>query len=203
MSTIILSIGVGISASLITYLIKLIYPYFNIKNDSNIHIYYKNAYNNWYGEGKNLPTFTFDNFLQFYNLNPKEWQIMDTDGKMVLPARKVGQKVYYGFEYDFQPIFFTNIFEYKKYRDWAAEKVKKIKKEKNNENRNKAEKTILEAVQKDMDSIQQTEDELTKIINDSHNNYTENYMMTSNGDTYIERTYCGIDSNGKRVRIVK
>lgn len=203
MFTIILPIGFSIGAFLTTYLIKLILPYLNIIKDNNIHIYYKDAYNNWYGEGKNLPTFTFDNFLQFYNLNPKEWQIMDTDGKVVLPARKLGQKAYYGYEYDFQPIFFTNMFEYKKYRDWAAEKVKKIKKEKNNENRNKAEKTILEAVQKDMNSIQQTEDELTKIINDSHNNYTDNYMMTSNGDTYIERTYCGIDSNGKRVRIVK
>ena len=203
MSTIILSIGIGISAFLTTYLIKLIYPYLNIKNDSNIHIYYKSAYNNWYGKGKDLPTFTFDNFLQFYNLNPKEWQIMDTDGKVVLPARKLGQKAYYGYEYDFQPIFFTNMFEYKKYRDWATEKVNEIKKNKTLEQKNKAEKAILEAVQKDMDSIQQTEDELTKIINDSHNNYTENYMMTSNGDTYIERTYCGVDSDGKRVRIVK
>lgn len=203
MSTIILSIGIGISAFLITYLIKLIFPYLNVKNDSNIHIYYKDAYNNWYSKGKSLPTFTFDNFLQFYNLNPKEWQIMDTDGKVVLPARKVAQKVYYGFDYDFQPIFFTNMFEYKKYRDWAAEKVKEMKKEKNNENRNKAEKAILEAVQKDMDSIQQTEDELTKIINNNPYNYTENCMMTNTGEANIERTYCGIDSNGKRVRIVK
>ena len=27
--------------------------------------------------------------------------------------------------------------------------------------------------------------------------------MTSNGDTYIERTYCGVDSDGKQVRIIK
>ena len=114
MSTIILSIGLGIGAFLITYLAKLIYPYFNIKNDNNIHIYYKNAYNNWYGEGKNLPTFTFDNFLQFYNLNPKEWQIMDTDGKVVLPARKLGQKAYYGYEYDFQPAVQEDINEIRK-----------------------------------------------------------------------------------------
>ena len=203
MFTIILPIGVGIGAFLTTYLIKLIFPYLNIKKDNNIHIYYKNAYNSWYGKGKNLPAFTFDNFLQFYNLNPKEWQIIDTDGNVVLPARKIGQKVYYSYEYDFQPIFFTNMFEYKKYRDWAAEKVKEMKKEKNNENRNKAEKTILEAVQKDMDSIQQTEDELTKIINNNPYNYTENHMMTSNGETYIERTYCDAESDGKRVRIIR
>ena len=202
MFNIILPIGFGVGAFLTTYLIKLIIPYLNIRYSGNLHIYYNNAYNNWYGEGKNLPTFTFNNFLQFYNLNPKEWQIMDTAGNVVLPARKVGQKVYYGFEYDFQPIFFTNIFEYKKYRDWAAEKVNEIKKNKILEQKNKAEKTILEAVQKDMDSIQQTEDELTKIMNDSHN-YTENHMMTSNGNTHIEKTYCGVDSDGKQVRIVK
>ena len=139
----ILPIGFSVGAFLTTYLIKLIFPYLNIKKDNNIHIYYKSAYNNWYGEGKNLPTFTFNNFLQFYNLNPKEWQIMDTDGNMVLPARKLGKKVYYSCEYDFQPIFFTNIFEYKKYRDWATEKVNEIKKNKTLEQKNKAEKTIL------------------------------------------------------------
>ena len=199
----ILPIGFSIGAFLTTYLIKLIFPYLNIKKDNNIHIYYKNAYSSWYGKGKDLPTFTFDNFLQFYSLNPKEWQIMDTDGNMVLPARKIGQKVYYGFEYDFQPIFFTNMFEYKKYRDWANIKANELKKFKALEQKNKAEKTILEAVQKDMNAIQQTENELTKIINNSNYNYSENHIMTSTGDTYIERTYCGVESDGKRVRIVK
>lgn len=199
----ILPIGFSIGAFLTTYLIKLIFPYLNIKKDNNIHICYKNAYNNWYGEGKNLPTFTFDNFLQFYNLNPEEWQIMDTDGKVALPARKIDQKVYYSYEYDFQPIFFTNMFEYKKYRDWVDIKINELKKTKALEQKHKAEKIILEAVQKDMNAIQQTENELTKIINNSNYNYSENHIMTSTGDTYIERTYCRVDSDGKRVRIVK
>ena len=54
-----------------------------------------------------------------------------------------------------------------------------------------------------MNAIQQTENELIKIINNSNYNYSENHIMTSTGDIYIERTYCGIDSDGKRVRIVK
>lgn len=199
----ILPIGFGIGAFLTTRLIKLIIPYFNIKNDKNIHICYDLAYNNWYGEGKNLPTFTFEQFLKFYNLNPEEWKIFDEDNKMALPARNLGKHRNYSYEYDYQPIFFTNMFEYKKYRDWATEKVNEIKKNKTLEQKNKAERTILEAVQKDMDSIQQTEDELTKIISDSRYNYTENRMMTDTGETYIERTYCGVASDGKRVRIVK
>ena len=210
MSTIILSIGVGIGAFLITYLIKLIYPYLDIKNENNIHIYYKNAYNNWYGEGKNLPTFTFDNFLQFYNLNPKEWQIMDTDGKVVLPARKLGQKAYYGYEYDFQPIFFTNIFEYKKYRDWAAEKVNEMKKEKNNENRNKATETILNAVQEDINEIRK---ENIDIINQTENDLATNFknltvtetqqFIVNNGKTVQQEVYRGIASDGRIVRVIR
>ena len=95
------------------------------------------------------------------------------------------------------------MFEYKKYRDWANAKANELKKKKAFEQKNKAEKTILEAVQKDMNAIQQTEDELTKIINNSNYNYSDNHIMTSNGDSYIERTYCGVESDGKRVRIVK
>ena len=210
MSTIILSIGLGIGAFLITYLVKLIYPYFNIKSDNNIHIYYKNAYNNWYGEGKNLPTFTFDNFLQFYNLNPKEWQIMDTDGKVVLPGRKIGQKAYYGYEYDYQPIFFTNMFECKKYRDWAAEKVNEIKKEKDSENRNKATKTILNAVQEDINKIRK---ENIDIISQTENDLAANFknltvtekqqFVTDDGKAIQQETYCGIASNGHHVRVIR
>ena len=200
----ILPIGFGIGAFLITCLIKLMVPYFNIKSIRKLHIYYDNAYDNWYGEGKNLPTFTFEQFLKFYNLNPDEWKIFDEDKKMaVLPARKLGRHRNYSYEYDYQPIFFTNMFEYKKYRDWANVKLSESKKTKALEQKKKAEKTIFEAIQKDMNAIQQTEDELTKIINNSNHNYSENHIMTSAGDTYIERTYCGIDSDGKRVRIVK
>ena len=198
----ILPIGFGIGAFLITCLIKLMIPYFNIRNTGNLHICYDFAYNNWYGEGKNLPTFTFEQFLKFYNLNPEEWKIFDEDNKMALPARNLGKHKDYSYEYDYQPIFFTNMFEYKKYRDWANIKANELKKIKALEKKNKAEKTILEAVQKDMNAIQQTEDELTKIINNSNYNYTENHMMTSTGDTYIERTYCGVESNGKPVCIV-
>lgn len=210
MSTIILSIGVGIGAFLITYLAKLIYPYFNIKNDNNIHIYYKNAYNNWYGAGKNLPTFTFDNFLQFYNLNPKEWQIMDTDGKVVLPGRKLGQKAYYGYEYDYQPIFFTNMFECKKYRDWAAQKVNEMKKEKNNENRNKATETILNAVQEDINEIRK---ENIDIINQTENDLTANFknltatekqqFIANDRKTVQQEVYRGIASDGRIVRVIR
>jgi len=199
----ILPIGFGIGAFLTTRLIKLIIPYFNIKNTGNLHICYDLAYNNWYGEGKNLPAFTFEQFLKFYNLNPDEWKIFDEDNKITLPARKLGRHAGYSYEYDYQPIFFTNMFEYKKYRDWADTKANELKKIKALEQKNKAEKTILEAVQKDMNAIQQTEDELTKIINDSHCKYTENRMMTNTGETYTERTYCGVDSGGKRVRIIK
>ena len=200
----ILPIGFGIGAFLTTYLIKLIIPYFNIKTTGNLHICYNKGYNNWYGEGKNLPIFTFKQFLKFYNLNPEEWKIFDEDNKMaVLPARNLGEHRYCSYTYDYQPIFFTNMFEYKKYRDWAAEKANELKKIKALEKRNEAEKTILGAVQKDMDAIQQTEDELTKIINNSNYNYSDNHIMTSNGDSYIERTYCGVESDGQRVRIVK
>lgn len=199
----ILPIGFGVGAFLTTCLIKLIVPYLNIKYSGNLHIYYNNAYDNWYGEGKNLPLFTFEQFLKFYNLNSKEWEILDKDNEIILPARNLGGHKGYSYYHDYQPIFFTNMFEYKKYRDWAVEKANELKKIKALEKRNEAEKTVLEAVQKDMDAIQQTEDELTKIINNSNYNYTENHMMTSTGDTYIERTYCGIESDGKRVRIVK
>ncbi len=197
----ILPIGFGIGAFLINYFI--IFPYFSIKNNKNICIYYDNAYNNCYGEGKNLPKFTFERFLQFYNLNPEKWKIFDRNNKVTLPARNLGGHKGYSYYHDYQPIFFTNMFEYKKYRDWAVEKVDELKKMKVLEQKHKAEKTILEAVQKDMDAIQQTENELTTIINNSNYNYTENHMMTSTGDTYIERTYCGVASNGKPVRIVK
>ena len=199
----ILPIGFGIGAFLITCLIKLMAPYFNIRNTENLHIYYDNAYDNWYGEGKNLPTFTFEQFLKFYNLNPEEWKIFDEDNDIVLPARNLRKHGGYSYEYDYQPIFFTNMFEYKKYRDWANVKANELKKKKAFEQKNKAEKTILEAVQKDMNAVQQTEDELTKIINNSNYNYSDNHIMTSNGDSYIERTYCGVESNGQRVRIVK
>ena len=95
------------------------------------------------------------------------------------------------------------MFEYKKYHDWAVEKANELKKAKALEKKNQAERTIIEAVQKDMNAIQQTEDELAKIINNSNYNYSENHTVTNTGDTYIERTYCGVASNGKKVRIVK
>ena len=199
----ILPIGFSIGAFLITCLIKLMVPYFDVKKTGNLHIYYGKSYSSWYGEVKNLPTFTFEQFLKFYNLNPEEWKIFDIDNKIVLPARNLGRHAGYSYEYDYQPIFFTNMFEYKKYRDWANIKANELKKIKALEQKNKAEKIILEAVQKDMNAIQQTENELTKIINNSNYNYSENHIMTSTGDTYIERTYCGVDSDGKRVRIVK
>ena len=199
----ILPIGFGIGAFLITCLIKLMVPYFNIRNIENLNIYYGRSYSSRYGEVKSLPTFTFEQFLKFYNLNPEEWKIFDIDNKIVLPARNLGRHDGYSYEYDYQPIFFTNMFEYKKYRDWANAKVDELNKKKAFEQKKKAEKTILEAVQKDMNAVQQTEDELTKIINNSNYNYSDNYIMTSNGDSYIERTYCGVESDGKRVRIVK
>ena len=197
----ILPIGFGVGAFLTTYLIKLIIPYFKIKNSGSLYICYDNGYNILHGEGKNLPTFTFEQFLKFYNLNPEEWKIVDKQDKITLPARNLG--IYGTYSYNYQPIFFTNMFEYKKYRDWATEKIDELKRIKTLEQRNKAERIILKAVQKDMNAIQQTEDELTKIINNSNYNYTENHIMTSTGDTYIERTYCGVESDGKRVRIVK
>ena len=199
----ILPIGFGISAFLTTYLIKLMIPYFSIINSGDIGICYENAYHHWYGKGKDLPTFTFERFLQFYNLNPEEWKILNENNKVVLPARNLGRHAGYSYEYDYQPIFFTNMFEYKKYRDWANIKADGLKKTKDLEQKNKAEKIIFEAVQKDMNAIQQTEDELTKIINNSNYNYSENHIMTSDGKTYIERTYCGVESDGKRVRIIK
>lgn len=101
----ILPIGFGIGAFLTTYLIKLIIPYFNIKTTGNLHICYNKGYNNWYGEGKNLPIFTFEQFLKFYNLNPEEWEILDEDNDVVLPARNLGKHRNYSYEYDYQPIF--------------------------------------------------------------------------------------------------
>jgi hypothetical protein len=200
---IILPIGFGIGAFLTTYLIKLVIPYLNIRYSGNLHIYYYNAYNNWYGEGKNLPIFSFEQFIKFYNLNPEEWEIFDKDSEITLPARNLGKHRDYTYEYDYQPVFFPNMFEYKKYHDWAVEKANELKKVKALEKKNQAERTILEAVQKDMNAIQQTEDELAKIISNSNYNYSENHTVTNTGDTYIERTYCGVASNGKKVRIVK
>lgn len=200
---IILPIGFGIGAFLTTYLIKLVIPYLNIRYSGNLHIYYYNAYNNWYGAGKNLPIFSFEQFIKFYNLNPEEWTIFDKDSEITLPARNLGKHSDYTYEYDYQPIFFPNMFEYKKYHDWAVEKASELKKVKALEKKNQAERTILEAVQKDMNAIQQTEDELTKIINNSNYNYSEKHIVTNTGDAYIERTYCGVESNGKKVRIVK
>ena len=210
MLTIILPIGFGIGAFLTTYLIKLIIPYFSIKNTKDFRICYDLAYNNWYGEGKNLPTFTFEQFLKFYNLNPEEWKIFDEDNKMALPARNLGKHGNYSYEYDYQPIFFTNMFEYKKYRDWADIKANELKKIKAFEQKNKAEKTILEAVQKDMNNICK---ENTDIISQTENDLAANFknltvtekqqFMTDDGETIQQEMYCGIASNGHHVRVIR
>ena len=107
--------------------------------------------------GEELPKFSFDQFLQFYKLNPEHWIITSAySDEGLYPCRlplrwERSEKNY--FDINYYPIGFTNAKEYSRYRAWAQDEVE------NNKNKNydsaqmKNTKIICDLVQQDIDNI--------------------------------------------------
>ena len=142
---------IGIGIYLLGYIINLFYPYYEILLDDCVSIHYPNSFLNGYGKGKELPTFTFIEFIDFYNLNQDLWYYYNWNDKLApIPALRNEVPTHImNTEYDYHPIFFTNAFEYKKYRKWAKLMLKNKNKNDSHIAKAQAKKEILERVQKD------------------------------------------------------
>ena len=116
-----------------------------------------------------LPKFSFQQFLNFYNLNPDMWLLTDDHDKIVnIPCRiewRVPNEIKrYERTFDYYPIFFTNWIELKKYQHWVKQYFKEKEEQKIKEERNQATKEFCELVQKDIDRAYQN-------LEESINNY--------------------------------
>lgn len=162
-----------------------------------------------------LPRFTFSQFLKFYNLNPDSWEFMNKENYFEIPAKVeykeyktlIGLNTYTGYkDYYYHPIFFTNMFEYFKYKKWAKDKFKEVTKKANMERQTNATKEFVALVQEDIDAIrsenerilQETEDTLCKSLTNLRREEKERKMV--DGELCESTVYCGVESNGKPVR---
>lgn len=109
-----------------------------------------------------LPQFTFNQFLDFYKLNPEHW-IIKSDEKCIakFPIRweedkERNKRIYLSFDgpyYKYYGIFFTDSKEYMKYRKWATEEILHQEKETITKMRDYKTKEICDLVQTDIDAI--------------------------------------------------
>lgn len=203
--------GLGVVISIILgFSIPKITEYNSLKKDNNYHFDYSPyTYTNFYNATKDLPTFTFAQFLKFYNLNPDSWVICNHSKELApLPAKRGKDLPKYSYSYSrvYHPIFFTNIFEYFKYKKWAKNKLKEVTKKENMEKQTTATKEFVALVQEDIDAIrsenerilQETEDTLCKSLTNLRREEKERKMV--NGELCENTIYCGVESNGKPVR---
>lgn len=206
----ILGILFGIAAILGFSIPKMI-EYNSLKNDNDYHYFYSSfTYSNFYGPTKDLPVFTFSQFLKFYNLNSSSWVINSQEKSEIAPLPAKRGKDLPGYSQSharvYHPIFFTNIFEYFKYKKWAKKKLKEATKKENMEKQTTATKEFVALVQEDIDAIrlenekvlQETEDTLCKSLTNLRREEKERKMV--NGELCENTIYCGVESNGKPVR---
>lgn len=156
------------------------YQYIKELNSSNFNMVY--TYMRYHIDNTaKLPKFTFKQFLQFYKLNPKQWEFYNNDKHdnyfylkiRTCPARvEEIQTKYGGSRYSYYPIFFTNMFEYRKYLKWAKKELKYILDMENNKAQNEATKKIVELVNGDIEqaradmekALKETEQTLTDVL---------------------------------------
>ena len=203
--------GFGIILSIILgFSIPKITEYNSLKKDNNYHYFYSSyTYSNFYGPTKDLPVFTFSQFLKFYNLNSSSWVINSQEKSEVapLPAKRGKDLPGYSCSHArvYHPIFFTNVFEYFKYKKWAKEKLKEITTKENMEKQTTATKKFVALVQEDIDAIrsenekilQETEDTLCKSLTNLRQE--SKTRVLKDGELYEDTVYCGIESGGKPV----
>lgn len=202
----IVSIVLGFIAVL-GFSIPKIVEYNSLKNDNNYHfIYHSFTHSDFYNATKDLPTFTFAQFLKFYNLNSDSWVIYRHDKIAPLPAKR-GKDLFKSYNTRvYHPIFFTNIFEYFKYKKWAKKKLKEVTKKENMEKQTTATKEFVALVQEDIDAIrsenekilQETEDTLSKSLTNLRQEGKARILK--DGKLYENTIYCGIESNGQPVQ---
>ena len=201
----------GIIVGLITILgfsLPKIVEYNSLKNDNNYHFNYSSyTYTDFYNATKDLPTFTFAQFLKFYNLNSDSWAIYNHNKELApLPAKRGKDRQGYSYGRQvYHPIFFTNIFEYFKYKKWAKKKSKEAIQKENMEKQTAATKEFVALVQEDIDAIrsenekilQETEDTLCKSLTNLRQE--SKTRVLKDGELYEDTIYCGIESGGKPV----
>ena len=208
MGWIIFGIIFGLSATILGFSIPKIVEYNSLKNDNGYYyVYHSSTRSDFYNATKDFPTFTFAQFLKFYNLNSDSWVIYKQNRVVPLPAKR-GKDLpgYYKGSRVYHPIFFTNIFEYFKYKKWAKKKLKEATKKANMERQTTATKEFIALIQEDIDAIrlenekiiQETEDTLCKSLTNLQREEKERKMV--NGELCENIIYRGVESNGKPVR---
>jgi len=149
--------------------------YNKYSNCETLRIAYTSGNHYLHINGKELPHFTFKQFIHFYNLNPDSWELHTKDDEPI-PA-KLEEEIYYknnSYSYGYKkikctnyichPIFFTNVFEYRKFYKWLKKKIKKEDNIKNQKKSNEATKKICELVQKDIDDARKN---MEKALNET------------------------------------
>ena len=181
--------------------------YLNVTWDKNYPLYYSSK--SIYINGETLPKFSFKQFKKFYNLNPDSWEIFNKDGIFPCPA-KYNSKTYsmgcgfYGMERHYTPIFFTNIFEYRKYRKWAKKLWKKSYINANNKEINENTKKVIELVQQDIDEVRknyektlsETEDTLAKVLKNLRIDASKHYYVNDKKEIVAVTFYDGVEGKG-------
>lgn len=120
---------------------------------------------------KQLPRFSFNQFLQFYKLNPDQWEFHDEKGGIFdYPARLEINKHHCWCEYLYYPIFFTDMIENKKYKKWAKKESKRIKDIENNKAQDEATRKIIGFVNED---IEEARAEMVKALNETEKTLTD------------------------------
>lgn len=164
------------SSILIDYLFWII-EYNGILNANHQFNYKHNIAN---AEGKELPQFSFNQFLKFYNLNPESWELC-TKYNTYVPAKikydsyKVStgfHSSFYETNFIYHPIFFTNIFEYRKYKKWAKKQKEDMKNLQYQKTKNAATQDFCKLVQEDIDTarknmenaLNETETTIIKVL---------------------------------------
>ena len=87
---------------------------------------------------KDFPTITFDQFLDFYYLNPGSWSL-----RQCRVCKDNNNNLSFTFSYE----------EWKKYKKWRAQLKKDLDNKNINSYKHDVTKKILEAVQKDIENI--------------------------------------------------
>jgi hypothetical protein len=153
-----------IGISILVYLPHCFDDYLWWKADNKCSIRYTDKYDKVEISTKNLPLFTFKQFLQFVNVNPEAWYFLDksNDDEIVAPCHidrinNPNCKVWNGRLLNpmitvANPIFFKSFFDWCKYVHWC----KKMMKEKEEYNNNQEKKENIErfcaAMQRDIDA---------------------------------------------------
>lgn len=104
---------------------------------------------------KEIPLFSFNSFLNFYNLNPEQWIYYTKDEIMPYPTRKEVIIRKFGncedVRNEYYPIFFSTLNDYRKYKKWAEAEFKSMEENKNSKRRYENTEELIKLIQKDID----------------------------------------------------